>query len=178
MAAHGFFNRWVAVSICPLVFFLFALMASADATILDFEGLSGMYYHGGKPIPEISQLSDQLLSSPGVPFRSGSPCVAVVTLGLGHEFSGINGIGESTPAGIPTCAPANPIIAEFFDHSLPYLFHLPKCRHAQGRAGASHLGRRGSDIRPSPRISTGRGRSFPAPWKNQKTFKWEAICKN
>jgi hypothetical protein len=89
--------------------------ASADPIVLDFEGLSGMTFFSGNPIPAASQLSDQFLTTFGVRFSSGSPYVAVVNLGLGHATSGINGIGGSTPGGILTYAPANPIIAEFFD---------------------------------------------------------------
>ena len=69
--------------------------ASATATIT-LEGLpAAPSFIEGSTIPAADTLSDQLLHTDGVEFRSGSgvPYIAVVTLGLGHATSGTNGIG-------------------------------------------------------------------------------------
>jgi uncharacterized delta-60 repeat protein len=85
------------------------------AIVLDFEGLTGMDPNSGNSIPEASRLSDQFLTSFGIRFSSGSPYIGVVELGGCHATSGINGLGGSTSDGLLTYAPANPIVAEFFN---------------------------------------------------------------
>lgn len=93
--------------------------ASADLIVLDFEGLSGMIYLTGNPIPESSRVSDQWLSTFGVTFDSGGGYVAVVNLGSVYATSGVNGIGGSTPGNILTYDRSFPIVASFFDPSSP-----------------------------------------------------------
>ena len=88
---------------------------NAQRTTIDFEGLpAAPSFIEGSTIPLADTLSDQLLQTDGVEFRSGSgvPYIAVVTLGLGHATSGTNGIGGMSSATILDYA--TPIIAEFF----------------------------------------------------------------
>jgi hypothetical protein len=97
---------------------LLALALEAGAATIDFESLPGMP-NAIVPVPAVSQLHDQFLSSLGVSFSSGSPYVAVVDLGLFHATSGINAIGGSTPGGLLTYDAASPIVATFFDPANP-----------------------------------------------------------
>jgi hypothetical protein len=108
-------RQWGAAS----ALLLSAAMALAQPLTIDFEGLDGMTYFSGNPIPLQSRLSDQFLSTLGVRFSSGSPYVAVVNLGLGHATSGINGIGGATPADILTYDRNFPIVAMFFSPLAP-----------------------------------------------------------
>jgi RHS repeat-associated protein len=88
---------------------------NAPRQTIDFEGLpAAPSFIEGSTIPLADTLSDQLLQTDGVTFRSGSgvPYIAVVTLGLGHATSGTNGIGGMSSATILDYA--TPIIAEFF----------------------------------------------------------------
>ena len=88
---------------------------SADQVVIDFESLTGMWYASRQPIPVEARLSDQLVSTYGVRFSSGSPYVAVVNLGIGHATSGSNGIGGSTADGRLTYAATPPLEFSFWD---------------------------------------------------------------
>jgi hypothetical protein len=87
--------------------------------VLDFEDIPGMIVSNGNPIPQESRLSDQYLTTFGVRFYSGSPYVGVRQLGAGHATSGVNGIGGSTPDGLLTQSPTNPVFASFWDPQDP-----------------------------------------------------------
>jgi hypothetical protein len=91
---------------------------SAQPIVLDFEGLSGMTFVSGAPIPHGSRLSDEFLHLE-VSLSSGLGYVPVVALGAGHATSGVNGIGGSRAPGVLTYDPAYPIRATFQDPNDP-----------------------------------------------------------
>src|SRR5436190_3511600 len=68
----------------------YALSASAQSVTLDFNGLTGMPDAPGSPVPASARLSDQFLAEHGILFASdsGSPYVAVVSLGGGNNAIG------------------------------------------------------------------------------------------
>jgi hypothetical protein len=80
---------------------LFQPSSYAQPVTVDFENFSGISFFDGTPVPGSAQLSSQLLSSHGLIFNSdsGSPFVAVVSLGANHATSGINGIGGVDSSG-------------------------------------------------------------------------------
>ena len=84
----------------------------AQPVTINFENFSGMRFDAGFPVPASSQLSNQLLLSQGLSFRSEStPYVAVVNLGVGHATSGTNGIGGVNASG--QLSYSTPIRVEF-----------------------------------------------------------------
>ena len=88
---------------------------NAQRHTIDFEGLPATpNFLEDSAIPQEDTLSDQLLRTDGVTFRSGSgvPYIAVVNLGQGHAPSGTTGIGGMSTATILDYH--TPIIAEFF----------------------------------------------------------------
>jgi len=91
---------------------LLADFSHANLVTIDFDSLTGMSNSPGSSVPSSSQLSDQLLSSDGVVFSSGSSFVAVVNLGAGHATSGVNGIGGTNASG--NLSYSSPINAAFF----------------------------------------------------------------
>jgi hypothetical protein len=73
---------------------LSAAAAQAVPVTIDFESFPAMpSYIQGTPVPPASRLSDQYVTTSGVQFRSTSPYIAVVPLGLGHATSGTHGFG-------------------------------------------------------------------------------------
>lgn len=95
---------------------------AAAPIVLDFEGVGAMnYLPYGVPIPSAARLASQFLSTVGVQFRSGSPYVAVVALGVGHATSGVNGLAGSTATGLLTYDGSAPLVASFFDPTAPLI---------------------------------------------------------
>ena len=66
---------------------------SADLVLIDFDSIQGMRNVPGSPVPEVSRLSDQFLSSHGVRFRSAAGYAAICI----HEDPG--GAAAGNPAG-------------------------------------------------------------------------------
>src|SRR5438067_842749 len=102
---------WTLAALCVLPTFASAVVP----VLVDFESFPGMFLESPTPIPVASRLSNQLLSTSGVLFSSGSPYVPVVNLGAGHAISGTNGIGAATAAGTLTYNVSSPITISFFD---------------------------------------------------------------
>ncbi|MCI0536923.1 MAG: hypothetical protein L0Z50_17045 [Verrucomicrobiales bacterium] len=92
-------------SLTLAIAFLLAFAAAdgqAQPVRINFEGLSGMSYVSGTPVPASARLSNQLDTTYGAIFSSdgAAPYVAVVTLGAGHATSGTNGIAPVTNDGV------------------------------------------------------------------------------
>jgi hypothetical protein len=85
--------------------------AGAQTTI-DFENIPAMPNAVGSAVPANAQLSTAFLDQ-GVSFSSGSPFVAVVTLGTHHATSGVNGIGSVSSSGLLSYT--DPIFVNFFN---------------------------------------------------------------
>lgn len=87
--------------------------ASASVRLVDFEGLPALPCCGDHVPPNL-QLRDQYLGTFGLRFTSGSSFVSVIRLGVGHAYSGVNGIGGSDTNGFTNYSKAHPIVVEFF----------------------------------------------------------------
>jgi hypothetical protein len=85
----------------------------SQAVTIDFDSLSGMPNSSGAAVPGPNQLSTQFHLATGAVFTSGENYVAVVNLGLGHAFSGLNGIGGVEGGG--NLSYGTPITVTFFD---------------------------------------------------------------
>ena len=86
-------SRARAVGVPCVIYHLERITRTLDTprgwVILDFEGLSGMPFSAGLPVPESARLNTQYQLSQGVTFIGA----AVVNLGLGHVTNGTNGFG-------------------------------------------------------------------------------------
>ena len=126
--------------------FLLLSMATVGAqpVTINFEGFSGMRFDSGFPVPASSQLSNQLLLSQGLSFRSEStPYVAVVNLGVGHATSGSNGFGGADPSG--NLSYTTPIRIEFFlpgSSGTPAATEFVSVRNDLSANGRTHARRR------------------------------------
>lgn len=99
-----------------LLLSLATLSFGFDHTI-DFEDYPGMTNAGGATIPAGSRISDQLQSSIGILFSSGSPFAAVVLIGTNHATSGTNALAGSNAFGQINYSAANPINFTFWNPS-------------------------------------------------------------
>jgi hypothetical protein len=75
-------------------------VAGATPVTVDFEGLTAMTFFTGNPVPIAARLSNEYASTKGIVFSSGSPYIAVVSLGGGHATSGVNGFGGTSAGGL------------------------------------------------------------------------------
>lgn len=93
--------------------------AHAQPIVLHFDELPAMAYFPLGPVPEQARLSDQYLKTHGVQFRSKSPYVAVVRLGVNHATSGTNAIAGADAGGVLTYDHLHPIEVRFLDPKNP-----------------------------------------------------------
>jgi len=126
-----------------MAFTLLALsscLAMAQTTV-DFEGLPGMTFFAGSPIPDDVHLSNQLVTTYGVVFRSeNADYVPVINLGVGHATSGSKGIGAATANNI--LAYSQPTHISFFlpsDPSVPAATDFVSVRNDNWVSGNGHV---------------------------------------
>ena len=106
-------ERSAILLVVVIAFFGGAVSPVTGAEILiNFDSLQGMINHPGTPVPEVSQLSDEFLTTHGVSFESESGYVAVVVHGA-LNISHPNVIGGVKSDG--TLSYGTPIIISFFD---------------------------------------------------------------
>lgn len=115
-------NTSVNLRIAAILLLSAMTPAAVQSTTIDFEGLPGMTFFSGNPVPPEARLSNQLLGAYGARFtsESASAYVAVVQLGTSHATSGINGIGGVDSSGLLSYVTAFRV--EFFlpaDTSVP-----------------------------------------------------------
>jgi hypothetical protein len=118
---------------------VYAIPASAQRVVLDFEGLQGMTFWSRSPIPPESRLSDAFLRTYGVQFSSGNSYVAVVENGNDHAVSGKNGIGGATADNKLTYDSSIPVVARFLDPADPRIAAVTDFVSARGDLWGSGL---------------------------------------
>jgi len=95
----------------------FLVASAAEAAVIDFDSLPGMFNSPGSTVPVASQLSDGFLSTLGVSFSSATDYVAVVTHSPNPTVSMPNVIGGVRADGLMSYG--TPIVFTFFDPAEP-----------------------------------------------------------
>jgi len=119
------FRKYNKTLMCAAIGIMFSTSAQSATVTIDFDSLAAMTNSPGTNVPLSNQLSDQLLNTVGVSFRSEANYVAVVdhdslpgcTLTICPTVSMPNIIGGVTAAG--DLSYGTPIVISFFNPSNP-----------------------------------------------------------